>query len=286
MNKFLTISAYTTLLLGAFLITGCSSSDDGGTTTTATEITAENMEALATAGTEGVKQAVSTNNVPLSFAKVGKASPVQSLTVSLAQTVSQDPKFLVENLSTEICVGGGSAIADGDESNFTIIFTNCTITGGIVMDGTVNITTSVSGSTTTISLNYINFTVTFDGETETFDLKVTCTSTDNSDGTFTTSCTFDSEALGIDGRTYSVTDISVSGDSISGYTVSATITDPDHGIITITTTTPIRFGSCSNGQPDSGVIVVSDGTNTMTVTYIDCNSFSIDFDGSTTTFFW
>lgn len=285
MNKFLTISAYTTLLLGAFLITGCSSSDDGGGTTSA-EITAENMEALATAGTEGVKQAISTNDIPLSFAKVAKTSPVQSLTVSLAQTVSQDPKLLVENLSTEICVGGGSAIADGTESNFTIIFTNCTITGGIVFDGTVNITTSVSGSTTTISLNYISFTVTFDGETETFDLQATCTTTDNSDGTFSSSCTFDSEALGIDGRTYSVTDISVSGDSFTGYTVSATVTDPDNGIITITTSTPVTFNNCPNGQPDAGAIVVSDGTNTMTVTYNDCNSFSIDFDGSTTTFFW
>ena len=241
------------------------------------------MEALATAGTEGVKQAVNTNNVPLSFAKIAKASPLQSLTVSLAQTVSQDPKFVVEDVSS-ICDGGGTAIADGDESNVTIIFTNCII-GSIVMDGTVNVTTSVSGSTTTITLNYTNFTVTYDGNTETFDLKATCTSTDNSDGTFTTSCTFDSEALGIDGRTYTVSDISVSGDSISGYTVSATITDPDHGIVTITTTTPVTF-NCPNGQPGAGVIVVSDGTNTMTVTYNDCDSFSIDFDGSTTTFFW
>lgn len=285
MNKFLTFSTSTILLLAAFFIAGCSSSDDGvaGGGTTAADITAVNMEALATAGTEGVKQAVNSNSVPLSFAKVSKASPVQSLTVSLAQTASQDPKFVIEDFSS-ICNGGGTATADGNESNVTITFINCII-GGIVMNGTVNVTTTVSGNTTTIALNYTNFSVTFDGKTETFDLQATCTNTDNGDGTFTSSCTFDSEALGIDGRTYTVSDISVSGDSLTGYTVSATITDPDHGIITMTTTTPVTF-NCTNGQPDAGVIVVSDGTDTMTITYIDCNSFSIDFDGSTTTFSW
>lgn len=280
MNKFLTFSTSTILLLAAFLIAGCSSSDDGVSTgTTAATITSENAEALATAGTEGVKQAVNSNNVS-PFAKINNATATGDFTVALAQQISQGPSLLEQTI--DIC-DSGSVVMDIDEDtgNGSITYNNCVIDGSTV-NGSATFTSSTVGSITTTTITFVNFTITTGSETETIDLSAVCTI--NSDPV-SVSCTFNSTALGIDGRTYTVSDVSVSGDSISGYTVSATITDPDHGIVTITTTTPVTF-NCPNGQPGAGVIVVSDGTNTMTVTYNNCDSFTIDFDGSTTAFFW
>lgn len=278
MNKFLTISASTALLLGAFLTTGCSSSSDGGGTTAAT-ITSENAEALATAGTEGVKQAVNSDSYS-PFAKIDNATATGDFTVALAQQISQGPSLLVQNI--DIC-DSGTVVMDIDENtgNGSITYNICVI-GGSTVNGAATFTSSTVGSITTTTITFVNFTITTGSEIQTIDLSATCTiNTDTS----SVSCTYNSSASGIDGRTYTVSDISVSGDIFSGYTVSATITDPDHGVVTITTTTPVTF-NCSNGQPDAGVIVVSDGTNTMTVTYIDCNNYSVDFNGSTTTFIW
>ncbi len=274
-----TIFKYFNFLLLSALITlgtACSSGGGGGGDA---EITDENLEELATAGTEGVKQAVNNNSAPLPFARKNTSSTVESLTVSLAQKVSQNPKFEVLNLS-DICDGGGSASFDGDENGGSITYSACDI-GGVVVSGTAKFKSSTSGSTTKFTIEYIDFTITFNGITETIDLKATCTITDSS-----VSCSYESEALGIDGRTYEVSDITISGNSSSGYTVGCVVDDPDNGDITITTTTPITF-NCPNGQPDNGAIVITDGDdNTATITFIDCDNYSVDFNGSTTTFTW
>jgi len=267
------------LLISAFIVLGTACSSGGGGGGDA-EITDENLEELATAGTEGIKQAVNNQSAPLPFARTNTSSTIKNLTVSLAQTVSQNPKLEVLDLS-DICENaGGSVTFDGNENGGTIVYASCVI-GGSTVSGTAKYKISESGDTTTFTIEYIDFTITFDGVTETLDLKATCTITSTS-----SSCTYDSEALGIDGRTYEVTDISVSGDSSSGYTIGCVVDDPDHGDITITTTTPITF-NCSNGQPDNGVIVMTDGDdNTATITFIDCNNYSVDFNSTTTTFTW
>ncbi|PCJ86494.1 MAG: hypothetical protein COA54_08690 [Thiotrichaceae bacterium] len=280
------------LLLSTFIALGtaCGGSGGGGGGNDA-EISEENKVALATAGTEGVKQAVNNSNSPTLFAKTNNNTPQQKVTLSLAQTVSQNPKLAMDQFF-DCDFGTATLNIDGNTGNGSIVFTQCRIGFGsasgdyIEYNGDVTFNTNISGNIATSVITYNNFTFTTsiggDVTTESLNLSATCTT--NTD-TSSSSCSYDSEALGIDGRTYEVSDISVSGNASSGYTISATITDPDNGIITITTTSPIIL-DCPNGQPGSGEIVVSDGSNTMIVTFIDCNSFSINFNGSTNTFNW
>ncbi|HHJ34937.1 MAG TPA: hypothetical protein ENJ87_04145 [Gammaproteobacteria bacterium] len=278
MNK--TFKTLNFLLLSAFVVLATACGGGGGGSKNA-ELTANNLEALATAGTEGTKQAVNNSNSPTPFAKVGSASAIQKLTVSLAQSVSQDPKQ--SHLGFSICDTGSIDDSNVNQNGGTITYNNCSFSG-ITFNGSVKFKVKTSGNTTTFTINYSNFTVTSGGTTETLDLDATCTfNTSDASGV---SCTYNSTALGIDGRTYSVSEINVSGNAGSGYNVGCVVDDPDNGKITISTTTPITF-NCPNGQPDDGVIVITDGaSNTATVTFIDCNSYSVDFNGSTTTFTW
>lgn len=277
-NFFRKTSSLLLAVFISFIVASCSSSSDSGSNNNA-EITADNMEALATAGTEGVKQAVNSDNLS-PFAQINNPSLAQQITVSAVQQASQRPTLAEGDFA--ICdTGSVSGFDSIDENGGTITYDTCVI-GDVTINGTMIITASSSGDILTYSIT-ADITFTSLEGVENVDFSSTCTINQS---TGATSCTYDSTALGIDGRTYSVSDISVTGDDFSGYSVSATITDPDHGVITITTTTPVTFVGCSNGQPDSGVIVISDGTDTMTVTYIDCTSFSIDFNGSTTTYDW
>jgi len=285
MNNLLGKLSLALLCSAIVLTTACSS---GGSSTPAgpsnATISADNAQALATAGTEAVKQAAANSNASL-FAKTVNPSPIQKTTVLLAQTASQDPALAsdVSSISPSICTAGGN-ITGFDTigtSGGTVNFNACD-TGFGVIDGTMTITSSTSGSITTYTIS-ANVTVSYMGDVETIKYSSTCTFNQS---TGTQSCTYDSSGTGIDGRTYDVSDIEVSGDETNGYTVSATVTDPDNGVITITTTKAVKFGGCTNGQPISGAIKVSDGSNTMTVTFIDCNNYSINFNGSTTTHTW
>lgn len=261
------------------LISGCSSdSDSGGTSTTNATITDDNAAALATAGTEGVKQAVNNDSYnPFSAAKTVSPSLAQKLTISVVQQASQDPALAGVSFCDTGTVTGFDTLG---ENGGTITYDQCVIAGATI-DGTMVVTTTSSGDTFTYTI-IADLTITYGSEVENIDYSSTCTYNQTSGAA---SCTYNSSATGIDGRTYSVSDISVSGDGFSGYTVSAKVTDPDHGIITVSTSAPVTF-NCTNGQPDAGVIVVSDGTNSMTVTFNDCNSYSINFNGSTTTHNW
>jgi len=285
MNNLLGKLSCALLCASIVLTTACSSSSGGGgANTSSATISADNAQALAIAGTEGVKQAAATNNTSL-FAKTVNQSPVQKVTVLLAQKASQDPALAAapSSISSSICIAGGS-IAGFDTigtSGGTVTFNACD-TGSGVINGTMTVTSSTSGNVITYTVS-ANVTISYLGNTETVSYSSTCTF-DQTTGA--QSCTYDSSGTGIDGRTYSVSDINVSGDEINGYTVSAKVTDPDNGVVTITTTKAVKFGSCTNGQPISGAIKVSDGSNTMTVTFIDCNNYSINFNGSTTTYTW
>ena len=273
----LSIKKLSCLLIPAavIILPACSSDDGGGSTGNAT-LSVDNAQSLAIAGTEGVKQAVNNDSVS-PFAKTDTDSPLESHTIGLARQLTQETQ-LAE--IPDFCESG-SVDQSYTESSGTITYNSCDI-GGVIFNGTASITSSTAGSITTFSITYSSFTVSYDDVTESVDLSITCKN-DSSAGTV--NCIYNSSAPGIDGRIYSVSNTVVSGDNYSGYTISATVTDPDNGNITITTSSPVSL-TCSNGQPVSGAITVSDGTNSMVVTYIDCNSYSIDFDGSTTTYNW
>ena len=277
MNKALKCFNFTILSLLITFSVACSS--DGGGSGEA-ELSSTNVEDLAIAGTEGVKQAINNSNVPLPFlAKTNTSSPVKNLTFSLAQNISQNPKFVIEDITDEVCPDGGSAIADIDDDNATATLSAC-INGSTIANGILTISTSSSGNTTILIFEFNNLTITTPSGMETINGEATCrlTGTDFF-------CEFDSKAPGIDGRVYEVSSISVAFDPANGYSVGCLVDDPDHGDIIVSTNIPVRL--CSNGQPSSGEIVITDGGGkTATITFAGCDSYSVTFDGSTTTFFW
>ena len=259
------------LFISSLSLISCGGSDGGDdeNTTGVAIITTENEAALATAATEAAKAAI--NNAGVGFKKAAKNYEIAEF--DMAALVDMSEVCVTGNASTDINENTGNGVITYDSCDF----------GGVFVNGTVTLTTTNSGDVWTTSIVYNNFTVSAGGITETLDLTTVCTSNIN---TGATSCTYDSKTLGIDGRTYSVSGASVSGNSFNGYTVSATVTDPDYGTLSITTNSAITF-NCSNGQPDSGEIQFTDGSgNTVVVTFNSCSSFTVSYNGSSTMYSW
>ncbi len=241
--------------------------DDGDGGNSEAVISSTNEEALATAATEAAKAAISTENTP----SVGFKRSARGYDLA----ITQDMSYLCDSGSVNMNINDSTG-------NGVITYSSCNISGAIV-NGTVDISTSISGNISTTTIQYNNFSMVYSGQTQSFDMTAVC-QTDTS--TYETSCTYESDALGIDGRTYSVSDVSVSGNSSSGYSVSATVVDPDHGTLSITTNSAITF-NCSSGQPDSGEIQFTDGDgNSVTVTYTSCTSYSVAYNGVSNTYSW
>ena len=280
--KYLVIFVFSWTL---FACGGGGGSDDDDTPEAA-KISSENEENLGTAAAEGAIQAVDSEDTAIF--RPGNASRRAILELFSKKLSSNTAGRLANAPETVdgICDTGTITIdvdADGDG---IIDVDNCVIFEGsesIALDGTVTIQTTETSTTIRTVINYNDFTVTYSGGTEVVDFSSDCTTVKS---TGDTSCTFSSQALGIDERTYSISNASVSGDDINGYTISATITDPDHGTITITTTSPILF-NCSDDRPSSGTIVFTDSDGTVvTVTFNDCTSFTISYDGNSTVYTW
>jgi len=182
------------------------------------------------------------------------------------------------------CGTGSADEVTNPDGSATVTFINCDLfgLGLLVFDGTVIALTATSGNTTTVDLEYINFTLDDGVNILTLDMQSSCI-TDNT--TMETSCTF-SDVVGFDGRIYIFSDASVTGDAFTGYNVSATIIDPDHGRFSIVTTIPILF-ACLNGQPISGQIQFTDDAGVLvSVTFNDCASFTVSYSGTSEIFLW
>ena len=269
-------------LIAAFALTACGGGGGGPGTA---EITDANSKDVAVAGAEATKAATDSDEVPLAFKTGSTGYPTNALDVlDLGKQIAANLNA-IEDYSDLCDVSGTLTINVPDNvtaSSYTATATynNCTVSGYGGYNATINGTITVSGNNSTFSIS-ANLSITADGETESFTYSATCTSSGSSS---LDSCTYSSSFTGDDGRSYSMSGITVSGDDTSGYTVSGRVTDPDHGVVTIATTTPVRF-NCSNGNPSEGVITVT-GNATVTVTFIDCDTFSVTFDGVTTPYNW
>lgn len=269
-------------------VTACSSSSGGGDSDSngdqvqEARVNSGNAEQLGTAATEAAKQAVLNNSTSILGFKSSNNPAIADVSTELSKSFARRVASIpVPGL--ECGLGSADEITNPDGST-TVTFINCDFfdLGILVFNGTVLAFTSTSGNTTTVDLDYINFTIDDGVDIVTLDMQASCT-TDNT--TMETSCTF-SDIVGFDGRIYTFSDATVTGDGISGYTVSATIVDPDHGNFSIVTTNPILFG-CANGQPISGEIQFTDGAGVLvTVTFNDCASFSVSYSGTSEIYFW
>jgi hypothetical protein len=291
-----------TVAITLLLLTACGGGGGGGGTTSSvpsyTGLTSEarvedaNAESLSTAAASGATQSVVADvaegalmarSAPSLESKLVEISPkiaywaVQSGALYSAKTT---------NISADVCDAGGSAIADSNDAGTvgTIVFTNCGISddagGVIVMNGTVDFSgTLVGNQPDTLSMTF-HVTASYGGESATINLLISCV-----DLSGTASCTVSSDFVGIDGRTYRVTDISVSG-GVSGYYVNATVYDPNQGQVDMTTTSPLLF-DCANGVPSTGTVVISgSGSTAGTISFVSCSEYNVTIDGVSTTYYW
>ena len=245
MNRFLTISAHSTLLLGVFLITGCSSSDDGGTTTddggtTTTSSVPANAILIDTSlkAETTVTSAVATGETIISAFGVETSTP---LTGKDILNIAID-KVRSNNL-------GSSSLATG------VAFSeNCAVSGTISGD----LTETATSLSATITFNACN-----DGFiTLTGTIILNATFTANLDGPYTVNAsgnltaTFSSGSLGFNGFSFAESGNDATG-AFTTTTFTYTIDPSTGGGYAVQLTQPLvgnEFVSC---QLTSGQILIT-----------------------------
>lgn len=283
-----------TILVTALMLQGCGGGGGGGSTssvptyaglTSEARIDTANAEDLSTASVSSALQAsiaseassLSPRSMPSHEAKVLEISP------RIAQWIAISSNDLAAREVAGLCATGTATTnaADTDPVG-TITFSSCGIDDGtgnqIVLTGTVDY--SFNQSTDTFDMSF-HVSVTYAGETAALNLTIHCVNFSNA-----TSCMVSSDFVGLDGRIYRVTDISVFGDPSTGISVDATVYDPNHGRVTMVTTSAMVF-DCPVGVPSTGTLVISGSDSTSaTVSFNGCTSFDVTIAGSPATYFW
>ena len=246
-------------------------------------IDADNAKDLGTAAASGARQAVDYQDVSgLGFRperRPGIEAFSEELSAGYAARTASAPEPVT-------CISGSIAETNNADGSTTIDFDMCEVSleGLLVVtvDGLVTSNSSVSGDITTVELLYQNFTIDLGFDVYSIDIEAVC-STDNT--TMETSCDFPA-VEGFDGRIYDLSEATVTGDALSGYFVTATIDDPDHGTFSIDTSAAIVF-ACANDRPLSGELQFTDGADVLvTVTFNDCDSFTVSYNGTSEIFNW
>jgi hypothetical protein len=257
--------------------------------TSVAEVDTTNSEDLGTASASAARQAVVTDAVNgVMRPAADLEDKVLDVSPTIAEWIAQSRNYAArtEDVS-RFCTQGGEAIANTNdaETSGTITFTNCGIDDGngsvIVMTGAVDFTlTLVNNEVDSMSLNY-NVSVTYEGKTAGVNLRISCV-----DMTGVRSCSITSDFVGLDNRVYRVTNITVSGSASSGYYVDATVYDPAHGSVSLTTTSPLLI-DCPTGVPSTGTVVITGAnSSSATVSFDSCDQFTVTVNGLGEIFYW
>lgn len=285
------------LIVSSLALASCGGSGGGGSDSSADEglvyngakfpasVDAGNAEKLAIAATGGANQAISADAAnsanpisPRGAATKSNLVPVLvewiERSITTANRTAQQPLAICDMGSADL-----DQNTDGTEG--TIEFTNCEVTGGNgeVVNGTVTFTSTISGATiTSLNMRFINFRVTYLGETNTINMTVAC------DGSPLV-CDLFSDYVGIDGRIYRVEITLVINTAASSFDIDATVFDPDHGFFTMDAT--VNFNDCPGSVPETGTITITgDAATTASVVFNDCDSFTITHMGVPEVYFW
>jgi hypothetical protein len=273
------------LISGAFLLSGCGSSSDSDKSSsgpsytgaqTAATVSTNNQQSIAVTAREGAVQAVFQSNSEVDLPLGVSLSTNDS--VALVNQVSADlvsagqlPTGVVSETVNGDC--GGTArirLAGTSGNSFRIDYNNfCMLADSeqVVVNGRVDYTTTETSTT----IVYRDVTITSGGVTETINMTIHC------DDQY--ECTYSADFVGSDGRVYRSANVTVSGDSSSGYDVSARIYDPEYGYVDIQGT---GLTLCSGGGIGSGSVNVTDstGTQVLTVDFTSCDSMTVTFNGT------
>ena len=271
---------YLKLLLGSsmtiLLLTACSAIDDGPNYTTYSgntsqaSIDASKASTFTKATSDATLQGIDSENITLPFAaKSSRKLMAAQKTATIMQMQAPVQGFC----------NTGSVDVSGNEASATITYANCTltdITDTITINGTATYTSSNAGAN--FSVTFRNFTIKFNDEpTETIEnMTLACTNSG-------TTCTVTSDFTGFDGKVYRVSNFSVSG--VTPYAITGRIYHPTHGYVDIVGS--VTYGTCGMVErPVTGSIAFTGSNGTAAITFIDCNSFSININGTITTGTW
>lgn len=283
-STFITLSAF-------IFVSACSEDSNTNTnanTTTpkAAVITSANSQDLAIAATAGASKSVNPDSTT-SFDTLAFTSTLRNLSTQ-SGTALADYKACStgDNTNTTDVITG----PDGSTSvDTTISFTDCDLNAsGVIVNGELLINSAYDATTfaTSFSMIFNNFTVTEQGVVENIDFSMQCGTVNTS--TFEYDCsTTSSSVTAIDSRSYAIKTQSITGDASSGYSVSATVTDPDHGEIAIQASN-ILFNcpAPDADRPSTGSIAFTSSGKSGAISFDSCSTYSVTVDGVATSYTW
>lgn len=292
------------LLAGTFALalSACGGSGDSGSSTppaptysgitTPVAITATNAQGLSTKSTDATEEAItqqtaSENNPynPLAITITTANTDINPLItritreiVSHNQAASNLPTgatITAAQLGAPFCGGSISypdSFGNNGMLNGTITYNNLcyndTFTGVITVNGSITFTET----STTITIRYINFTITGAGLSETVNMTVSCDTDPMT--SFFINCSISADFTGSDGKVYRIADMSVSGFGTGPYYISATFYHPDYGYVILSTIGGLYY-ECSNGYPSAGTIsIAGSGTSSASITFTSCDGYT------------
>ncbi len=277
------------LLTGLFLLLGACGGGGSSPQSTADKInsaspatiTTSNAQKLSIAATESARQAVLSQNVNFLGQKTSPSQfDPEAFSEKLVAQVSQASDFGIACDSGSYTTSGFSA----NSENGSITFNNCALVGAgdLAPGSVVNGTISISSADTSFSLEFINFSVTYNGTTESINFSMSCENLNN-----TINCTTTSSITGIDGRTYLIGEITVTSNLDSTYNVTAVVVDPEFGRININATSVIfDCAAPYAGRPGNGSITFSSNGNTASIVFDSCSSYIVTLDNVSTSYTW
>ena len=267
----------------ALLLSACGGGNDStsiSTTSKAADINSGNTEKLATAATEGARQALLTDSADV----LSRVLTAGKTTSKISDGQTQQAADTTATISLPCASGSASGSYDLSTGSGSFIFNNCDLSNqgiaNVILNGSVNLTSAANIFTFT----YSNFTVSYNGVSQPVDLTVSCT------GSFSTSsskCSTSSSSTGIDGRSYTIQNFSVQSDGNNGFNISALVSDPDYGQFSITSQS-INY-NCTGSQasrPGSGSINISSKGKTASITFDSCSTYTVTLDGVATSYSW
>lgn len=269
------------VIFAAFAVVACGSeSSDGGggngTSTSATTVDGSNKTEVARTARVGSEKAIEGSAAPKTLASSMSGGDLSF--ALMKDTVSYFDQGAMSrdivDLSASVCPDGGSAVYEttGEQNSqygfFTVVYDNCSYSYGsetTLIDGTATWTFNEDNS---FSYEY-DLTTTYAGETTTITGTYSC----NAEG----SCSYEDNFVE-GGTSYSVSNVLVSGNNSSGFSVSARVSHEDYGYIDIQGTGLVL---CSGGGFSAGNISVTDssGSVVLQINFVSCTEMTVTYEG-------
>ena len=263
------------LSLLILLTTACGNSSDSPETTQAT-IDEDNAQTLAIAATDGFNIGDNEAQLGVLFDNV------------LSNLQSQKSGIAASGVVPGNCGGSATYPDNVDQQQNpitgTISFDNFCLDGGesgqVIASGQISFIAQVENDQlVSMAIELDNFVLSYNGNTVTINSTVAISQNlGNYDVHFETSTEF----TGSQGQTLRVENLVISGNPISGVTISSgRIYHPDFGYVDISTTETLIFEGCDNGKPVSGTVLLEGSSdNTAELVFTSCTSYEVCMNGT------